>query len=452
MQKCVLLILTFFLHPVLAAESPIVSFYRSQKSLFPSGQISQSVLEASQLRQEQKPWYRVRWNKKEYEIPGEILLKDIQVTQTLLTKDSVALLNSPAQGASKTLSVGANTSLVVLKTDESWALLLEPKKKIKGWARLHDLSAPTEDKGVYVTLLDTFLRKNASGPGEVLSLIPRHQRLTALAIEGNFLKVRHQGRVGFVDLSAVAGRGDFAMWAFHKSKGWLGISHRENGKLVTVKNDKIALDEFVAFSSYTNRGVVSKKIEEEGPSIRSRVEIQEDSAHHWNLSVVEGHGQVWWQTASKNTRSPETKTNDRPLEITSEELLKREVQGVAFASTKSMKGLASAGGIFRTLDGKSWSEIKLFEGKNYPVSIHPEGVWFVGSYRSFDEGKTFEPYIKWDRLAEQIQTNIHKAPHHLRIADIQPLSHSRVQILVDTGTQKVKLQAHFLSQEWNIVK
>lgn len=451
MQIPLALFLTFLIQPVFAAESPLVSFYRSQKSIFPSGQISRPVLENTVLRQEQKPWYRVRWNQKDFELPGEIVLKDVNVTQTLIADKGLTLVSEPSSVAAKTLTLPKKSTLVVLKTDETWAQLLEPQQRIKGWARLADLSAPAEDKGIYVTLLNTFLRKSTTNPGEVLTMIPRYERLTALGIEKTYLKVRYRNTTGFVDLNAVAGRGDFAMWAYHKTKGWLGISHRENGELVTFKKEKLSLDKFIAFAPYNQRGIVTSKLEEEGPSIRSRVEIEENSAHLWNLSLVEGHGQVWWRSeANANLLSKKSSTLGAS-EITSEELLKREVKSVAFAP-KSMKGLASANGIFRTLDGKTWTAIEMFEGKNYPVSIHPEGVWFVGSYRSFDDGKTFEPFIKWDLLAEKIQSKIHKSPPHLRIADIEPMPHSQVRILIDTGVQKLKMQAHFLSHEWKIVQ
>lgn len=452
MQKWLVLFLSVLSPLAFAGENPVVPFYRTQKSLFPSGEISKDVLQNTLLRREQKPWFRVQWNKKEFEVPGVSLLRDVHVTQTLLTNSRLSLLASPLTGSAKTTTVSAKTTLVVLRTDESWAQVLEPKQKIKGWAPLAQLSAPTEDKGVYVTLFDTHLRKSAPAApgrasGEVLATIPRLQRLTALSLEKTFLKVRYQGKTGFVDINAVAGRADFAMWAYHKSKQWLGISHRESNVLMTVDGKKLKLDEFLAFSPYSHRGVVTLKTDEQGPSVRSRVEIVDDIAHLWNLSLVAGHGQVWWRSEANPGQKKVSVT-----EITSEELLKREVHSVAFASTKSMKGLASAGGIFKTLDGKTWTQVPMFEGKNYPVSIHPEGVWFVGSYRSFDEGKTFEPYIKWDRLAEKIQNSIHKTPRHLRIAEIEPLSHSRVRILVDTGVQKLKMQAHFLSQEWTMAK
>jgi hypothetical protein len=443
--------LLLFTQQASAGESPVVPFFRTQQSQFPSGQISRSILENSLLRQEQKPWYRVHWNKHDYEVAGDFMIKDVQVTQTLLNNEPLTLLKSPIVGAAKALSLPAKTTLVVLKTDESWAELLEPKLKVKGWARLVDLSAPIEDKGVYVTVTDTFLRKAATGPGPALAVIPRHQRLTALSIEKSYLKVRYAGQIGYVDLSTLVGRGDFAMWAYHQTKGWLGISYRENGSLMTVQNERFPLDEFLAFSTYADRGVITKKVDATGPSVRSRVEITNNGAHIWNLSLLDGHGPVWWQSGSSESAKSNAAIQNG-LQITTEALLKREVHSVAFASSKSLKGLASAGGIFRTEDGKNWTQLPMFEDKNYPVSIHPEGVWFVGSYRSFDEGKTFEPYIKWDRLAEQIQSSIHKAPRHLRITEIEPLAHSRVRILVDTGVQKLKMQAHFLSHEWVIVK
>ncbi|MBC7372046.1 MAG: hypothetical protein H7326_10795 [Bdellovibrionaceae bacterium] len=239
------------------------------------------------------------------------------------------------------------------------------------------------------------------------------------------------------------------MWAFHRVRGWIGISHRENGYLMTTDKQKIPLGDFIAFSPYQDRAVVSQKLTDDGPSIRSRVEIVSRKAHRWTLSQLADHGEVWWRSEELSAGTQPQDTN----RITSDQLMKREVHSVAFGAGKSsLKAIASANGVFRTDDGKTWSEIAQFTGQNFPVSIHPDGIWYVGSYRSYDEGKTFENYIRWDKLAQQIQDSIHKMPRHLRITGIESMPHSKIRILVDTGVQKIKMQAHVLSQEWTLVK
>lgn len=434
-----------------AAETLAISFYRNQQSLFPSGQASREDLEAKVLRRDYQPWLRVSWNKKTYEIPGDTLIRDVQLTKNLFSKETLGLLKDPQEGSPRITTVNANTPLQVVQTNSYWAELQEPKTKLKGWAPLHLLEAPVEDQGVFITLIDTFLRKTPQNSSGITTTVPRLQRLTSLGIEKNYLKVSYQGHTGYLDLANLTGRGDFAMWAYHPHKGWLGISHRENGFLFTMDHQKIPLQDFVAFNPYVSRGVACQKLTEEAPSIRSRVEIADTKAHRWALSVLEGHGSVWWRMDEPESPNKSLSGNRTGNQITSDQLLKREVSAVAFA-TKSMKGLASANGVFRTEDGKTWKEIPLFEGKNFPVAIHPDGIWYVGNYRSFDEGKNFETYIKWDKLAEQIQLSLHKAPRHLRITQIESLSNSRIRILIDTGVEKIKMQAHVLSHEWTLVK
>lgn len=430
-----------------AADTPVVSFYRTQQSLFPSGQAKREDLEAKILRRDYEPRLRVSWNKKTYEIPGETVIRDVQVTKSLIAKETLQLLKEPQEAAPAVTSVRAQTSLRVLQTNSYWAELQESQTKLKGWAPLHLLEAPVEDQGVFITLIDTFLRKTPQNSSAIITTVPRMQRLTPLGFEKSYLKVSYQGHTGYLDLANLAGRGDFAMWAYHQGKGWLGISHRENQYLFTVDNQKIHLQGFLAFNPYISRGVACQKLKEDAPSIRSRVEIADHKAHRWALSLLEGHGSVWWRMEAPEA-SPKTPAGNQ---VTSEQLLKREVTAVAFAA-KSMKGLVSANGIFRTEDGKIWKQINFFEGKNYPVAIHPDGIWYVGNYRSTDEGKSFEAYIKWDKLTEKIQQGLHKTPRHLRITQIEPLPKSRVRILIDTGTQKIKMQAHVLSHEWTLVK
>lgn len=400
------------------------------------------------IRRDFEPWFRVLWNKNQYEIPGETMVIDLQVTKTLHSKEALALLQFPQEGSKRTGQVEAKKPLQVLQIKNYWVEVKDPQKpRVKGWAPLHFFEAPFEDEGVFVALIDTFLRKKASSTSEIITTVPRLTRLEPLEIEKGHLRVRYQGHEGYLDLSNLAGRGDFAMWAYHEQKGWLGISHRENGFLYLVSGDKYPLKNFRAFNPYIDRGVISQRTSDDGPSIRSRVTITHNKAHRWTLSQVEGHGAVWWRTEETKLFKPPS----HEKQWTNEELLKREVTSVAFAG-KTSRGLASANGVFRTEDSKTWTEIPQFTGQNYPVAIHPDGIWYVGHFRSHDQGKTFESYIKWDKLAEQIQIGLHKPPRHLRIAQIDPLPHSRLRILVDTGVQKVKMQAHVLSTDWHLVK
>jgi len=447
MRTGLFLVITMLSLSGFAAETPVANFYRSQQSLFPSGQAKTEDLEAKILRRDYEPWFRITWNNKDFEIPGETVITDLQVTKTLVTKEFTEVLEAPQEGSKKVGKVASKKTLQVIQTKAYWAEVLDPSQNLRGWAPLHSFEAPFSDPGVFITLTDAFLRKSASSTSEIVTTIPRMTRVNSLGIEKSLLKVQYQNHTGYLDLANLAGRGDFAMWAYHKNKGWLGVSHRENGYLFTVNNLKLPLEDFIAFNPYIDRGVISQKLTEDGPSIRSRVTIANSKAHRWVMSALEGHGAVWWRTeVIEGARSA-------PLEkqITTEQLLKREVTSVAF-NDKNQKGLASAKGIFRTDDGKTWSEVSQFEGKNYPVNIHPDGIWFVGNYRSFDEGKSFETYIKWDKLAQKIQAGINKTPSHLRITSIESLSHSRIRILVDTGVQKIKMQAHVLSNEWFLVK
>jgi hypothetical protein len=447
MRTGLFLVITMLSLSGFAAETSVANFYRTQQSLFPSGQAKVEDLEAKILRRDYEPWFRVTWNNKDFEIPGETVITDLQVTKTLVTKEFTELLQAPEEGSKKIGKVASKKTLQVMQTKAYWAEVLDVSQNIRGWAPLHNFEAPFSDPGVFITLTDAFLRKSASSTSEIVTTIPRMTRVNSLGIEKSQLKVHYQNHTGYIDLANLAGRGDFAMWAYHKNKGWLGISHRENGYLFTVNSLKLALEDFIAFNPYTDRGVISQKLTDEGPSIRSRVTIANSKAHRWVMSALEGHGPVWWRTEVIEG----AKSAPYEKQITTEQLLKREVTSVAFAE-KTQKGLASAKGIFRTDDGKTWTEISQFEGKNYPVNIHPEGMWFVGNYRSFDEGKSFETFIKWDKLAQKIQAGINKTPSHLRITSIESLSHSRIRILVDTGVQKIKMQAHVLSNEWFLVK
>ncbi|MBC7370418.1 MAG: SH3 domain-containing protein, partial [Bdellovibrionaceae bacterium] len=226
---------------VFAAVTPALSFYRNQQSAFPSGQMNRADLEKKIIRRELEPWFRVSWNKKEFEIPGEIVVKDIQTTRTLIAKEKSEVLKSPLSGSVRAFSLEPKRTVLVIKTSSMWAEVVDLKLRLRGWAPLANFTAPEDDRGVYVTLIDSFLQKSPNGSAGVITTIPRGVRLTPLDIEKNFLKVNYKDFKGYVDLSNLVGRGDFAMWAFHRVRGWIGISHRENGYLMTTDKQKIPL-------------------------------------------------------------------------------------------------------------------------------------------------------------------------------------------------------------------
>lgn len=445
---------TSFLLLILASASaaipqpsaPALPFYRSASSLFPSGQASRTQLEEKLLRSEYEIQYKAGWNKREFHLKGESFLREIQVARMVQTRTAAEILSEKRSNAKAVDALTVGTTLEILECDAYWALVLNPKRKTQGYLPLHLLQAKNEDAGVMVNLVDTFLRPEPRHG--LITTVPRLSRLIPLAFRGSWVLVRYQNFKGYVDLNHFVSRADFARMVFHDKKKWTLVTHRENNFLITEKKEKLALDHILGFVTTTNRGIVSASGDDTQPPLQAHIEIIKPEAHIWGISRLEGHGEVWWQKADLLEES-------KPLagdEITSDQLLKRKIYSISFESKKSLRGIVSADGIYRSEDGKIWKKVPQFGEQNLPVSIHPQGNWYVGSYKSTDRGSTFEPFIRWDVLAQTIENSIHRVPKTLRLTKLESLPH-QIQIQIDTGTQQLEFRSSLSdSTNWKLVR
>lgn len=423
-----------------------VSFYRSRTSPFPSGQASRTSLENALIRSENELSFRARWNHKEYALLSTQVLRSLQVARFVDAKIDSSLLNSPVTTALKLKDVPASTTLEVIETDDMWARV--KLESILGWIPLHHLKNRHDDTGVFLNLVETALRPKADSRAASVLSIPRWQRFTPLEIHKNFIKIQYRDKIGYADITHFVSRADFASLAYHPEKNWFKVLYRNNDMIIGQKGEVFPLKDIQGFVTPSNKGIVMEGRDVHGPQIRSRVEIIKPEAYAWGVSKMDGHGEVFWKR--KNLLLEEKPT--APNTLTTDELLKREIYSIAFESKSSVRGIVSSEGVYRTDDGITWTQIPSFGKKNIPVSIHPNGTWFAGSYKSSNKGKTFEPFIRWDKLAQAIESAYNRNPKLLRLTQIEALPNSRIQILVDTGSAKVKLRSIIGDTHWDVVK
>ena len=294
--------------------------------------------------------------------------------------------------------------------------------------------------------VDTFLREKKSSDGRVLTTIPQKSFLTQVQFEGDWLRVQWDKLTGYIPLNEVFLKSDFALWAYHKKLGWLRVSHRENAQMRTADQLLFPVEEFSSFVPDPHRALSLKSFDR-GPQIRSRLQIKNLNSQKWILSQVEGHGQVWW----KNT-SEEKKPALASSVIRAEDLLQKDLFSMAFMNSKKMKGLVSARGIYRTENGQTWEKIEQFGSDDLPVAIHPQGIWYFGSFPSYNEGKTFEPLIRWDLVTATITEQLNRPPLHLRILKIEALNNKNVKVLFETGVKRIALETPVDFQDWAVAK
>ncbi|WP_253720857.1 hypothetical protein [Bdellovibrio bacteriovorus] len=430
--------------------SAAVSFFRSKNSLFPSGQVSRNALDNKLLRTETEIAYRTSWDKKEYVLQAAQILRDIHVSRYADTKTVAVLLSVDRSDAPAVKTLPAKAALEILSTDDYWARVKERSTGTQGYLPLHLLQARHDDVGVYVNIIDTYLRKEATSQGRVITTLPRLQRIIPLEITKNFLKIQYAENIGYVDVTHFVSRADYANLAYHPKKNWMAALYRNNDVLITQKRETVPLKEILGYVTNSHRGVVIRpESSSYGPPLRARVEILKPEAHIWGVSKLDGHGEVWWK---RKNLLVEEKESVSETTVSTDTLMKREIYSIAFENKNSVRGLVSSEGVYRTEDGLTWTLIPQFGKQTYPVSIHPDGTWFVGAFKSTNQGKSFEPFIRWDNIAEAIEAAYHRNPKILRLTQIEALPNSKVQIYVDTGSSKVKLRSSIGNLHWDVVK
>jgi hypothetical protein len=285
-----------------------------------------------------------------------------------------------------------------------------------------------------INVISCAIRQGPDWNHKILLQIPALTKLDFLGIRNSWAKVRFVTAgsqvIGFVDLNNLVLEADFASFVLTEENQWRPVKFRELAYFITDKNERLAIDQVKRMVTRPDLGIIAVKDDKMGLSIKNHVIIKKMEDGNWNLSEVPGHGRVYWQ-------NPTAISNEEDF-INTDELLKREVHSIAFHPKNPRWGLVSAGGIYLTLDGQRWQKLKAFR-QNEPVSIDKEGTMIVGSQMSRDYGKTFHPYVRWEKIARLIEINEAKPAAVMHIADLHFDKHGFLILTIDNGVKKLKM-------------
>jgi hypothetical protein len=441
----------FFLHQKAlsavfeVAYEAATAFYKSPDSLFASGHASKSDLLSSVRQSFTVFQFEARSGNKTVQVSNDQVLREINTAWKVQVKRSTPLYKEADLTSRKLIDLSENKTLEVEAFEGAFARVLTTEGKLRGFVLTTSLEIPVHDPGQWVPMLPLSLKHDPKDQAPQKLLISPLMRLKLVQVQGDFGLFSTGHQRGWARLSDVVGRADFAELAWDSvGRKWEKVLYRLGPQVMVVPNTPKPISHFTAFKGAKNRALISG--DHISLSRGSRVELVKPQAIRWTQSEVKGHGLVWWR---KDLLSEQQSSST----ITTQELLKRNLSGMSYDS-KRKKGLASAQGIFITIDGKNWKKIPQFGDDDWPVCLHPSGVWFVGTYRSADEGKSFEPFLRYSDLARLLQKDSqrNRAFTHLKVLDVQPLAASQVLMKIDTGLTIAKLTAHVLSSHWKISK
>ncbi len=294
-----------------------------------------------------------------------------------------------------------------------------------------------------MALKDIYLKTKADDQSKIQTTIPQGTRLAVEKYENRFALVQYQNYQGYVDLSELITKFDFATFVFAKVGNraeWHQVRVRSFDNIITLKNEKIPLNAVKGMITPSSKGIIassSQKI-----PLWSQVELGLDKITSWNQSKLKEHGLVWWKTS----RGAEQ------IYYSIDELLKKDVASVSFHPQNPLKGILSSDGVYITENGNSWKKLQQFENFNGPVHYFNDGLLFVGNFRSTDGGSTFDNYIQIDKLASAIEYQFGFFPKQLHVKRIETRAPYKLKIEIDTGNRRIKMESPLFTQNWKAVK
>ncbi len=350
---------------------PTTRFYRSTSSHFPSGVAAINVLQEKQIHSRLETWYLVEGVKSKFWVPDEDLyfLRDFYQQNT---NEQSGLVTETTK---------------ILRFKKGW----RPDGKLKQGAYLtihsmrSDWACGIDEKGELCVPSD-----------KLLLAIDTAKKIQTDNGSWHFVKYRYRHRIISEKNEVIP---------ISKVKTWEASPH-----IAFVRpNQKV-------FESYSNTGEKLNSFE--------KVILRKKEIRKWNQSFLSEHGNIWWQNLSETTEP------DPAIILTKEEVLNRNLFDLSQSKKSS---LISADGIFFSNDGETWTFLRQFGETNYPVTLGPKNTLIVGDQLSFDEGKTFQNFIRWDQVALIAQRVLKHPPGQLRLQEVKLSGGTTLKLKIDTG-------------------
>lgn len=416
------------LNPVKAAINPEsipqkafeVPFYKSTSSLFPSGSTNIENLKKQLISAPQSPAQYYKWEK------------------LLFAQDEIKPFFA-AHLSKFVVDPLTNTRFKVVETKIKTLQLFDEQTKIIIKKSISEVQADAYDLGFAMTLRDVYLTTLAKKGAPVQTTIPQGTRLDVEKYINKFGFVKYQNYEGFVNLSDLITKFDFATFVYAENN-WHQVNTRKSDRMITSKKASIPLSTITGMITPDIKGIIasnSQKI-----PLWSRIEVIRNKISIWNQSKLKDHGFVWWKSQKDSAQ----------IYYSIDELLKKEISSVSFHPLNPLKGILSANGVYITEDGYYWKKIQQFENFNGPVHYFNDLLLFVGNFRSTDGGASFDNYIQIDKLASAIEFQFGFFPKKLQVRKIETMAPFKLKIEIETGIRKIKMESPLFAQDWKAVK
>jgi hypothetical protein len=303
------------------------------------------------------------------------------------------------------------------------------------------------DLGFFLTLKNTPLKNKPDMKSKSKLIISTKTKFRAIGFENGFVQAKINNILGYIDISDCISKFDFAraVYARHpikKKSQWFQVKSRKFDQIETTDKLMISMNSIEGLFPDSKKAIVTSS--HQSLPIWTTLEIKTEQTNTWHKSKLDEHGIVYW-------KKPVFQTTTKKL-IKIDELLKKDVSFVSFNPKNPRQAVASANGLYITLDGENWSLIEQFKNYTGPVLFYNEYLIYAGNYKSTDGGQSFENYIQIEKLSAAISKVLGYDPKKLQVKKIKTIKPFKVEVDLDIGNRLIKVQTPVYAQNWQVIK
>lgn len=264
-----------------------------------------------------------------------------------------------------------------------------------------------------------------------------HTQVKIFEFSGHYAKVSACGGAGFMHLSKLLTKAQFAKRVRTRDNTWHNVARVNTNEVISSEYRPIAFSEIAGFE-------LDSKIR--FTRNMARVSVVQTKQERWAKSEIKNLGFFWWNMNASEVREPSKES----VRVKSQKMFTGKIFDAVTSPTDLNFKIVSAQGIYLTRNGSKWEKLDFFADENYPLFITRTGRIFVGPYISYDQAKTFKPYIRWERLFSALGARGTFSLSKLRISDIQIFDEAgeKIKLVVYIGDRALSITSDDMGRTW----
>lgn len=399
--------------PVSAAIPLYSKRENSQSSaLAPKSELLKSILEIVEvpLAQVNVGGDRLQW------VREENLWSPVDLTASIYLRPNAEIkkfsnVTSPNIKVEKT-----NGAWIITQRKDYWLQIKQPISGDLYWVRSRHAQGNPEAWDYAMVFEATHLLLLPQQGSNRICPLPVNTAVKLISFHGHYAKISACGGMGFIHLSKILTKAHFAKRVRTNDKKWHHVARVNTNEIIDTDYRPIAFTTITAFE-FESKMRYTKTL--------AKATIMQSRQDRWARSQIKDLGFFWW-----NMNAEEIGENHDEVRVKSKNIFTGKIFDAATNPLDPNFKIISSSGIYLTRNGSKWEKLDYFADENFPIFITQSGRIFVGPYVSFDQAKTFKPYIRWERLFSALGARGHFSLAKLKISDIQ---------ILDTKGEKIKL-------------